>query len=727
MPAPRPQSYVALALATLAISLATWWAFDSLSGLDPQADGQSPVASILPGDEYPPADPPAAKPAMVEVDPPPPPVLDGGRPPLNPNKPVLPEAVKPLAAEPPEDQPDGPPLEAEPREDEKPEAADFHTGAAGTQLIGGVGRPNARASQEILVPAGHAWIGTPLRWVLGLQGQRSGSGYVALTMEAPRHRVDEIEAFWIDRYEVSNHRYWEFLRDTASVLYRTSDHPPRSIVQVTETLILDPPRNLDLVNVTGKQLFLSNSAAILQAFKSMLVRNEDKTVDLDATYERIKDRALPVGLDIRFYDRAPPGTWPDSRYADGEIDHPVRDTAVEEAIAFALHHGRHIPTEVQWEYVARGANGFEWPWGNDGAQFETNVNGGMPREINVEPRTVPVFQFAAGRSPAGAWQMLGNVSEWTSSFLDPYPGGRRALPGAPEREVVVRGGSARDQDRYLVRPAFRGWHADDPDGAPSISQRRAWTGFRTARFKDPSQSRLPTMHFRARKGRRLAAAALEKTIFAGVSGHHVERFQTIVGEAEDRARRKPRPGIKALVVQPFQVICTLQRGRWAPNRAEALSDIGRLHGLAAPVLYGLVHTDLHLVGTWHSAEEPFNVFNPPTRLRREDVAPGTYLLGSVQGHLALLKTDLTDVWFVSNRPSPAATFNVVDQAYGTRTRRPRVERFKLRGLERLEFEFFVPMHATAEPGRAARLVMRLTVDERESRTLLGIETRQETK
>ncbi|MDF1702635.1 MAG: SUMF1/EgtB/PvdO family nonheme iron enzyme, partial [Planctomycetota bacterium] len=485
----------------------------------------------------------------------------------------------------------------------------------------------------------------------------------------------------------------------------------------------------NLANVTARQLFRANSAVLLQAFKDSVVLTDEDTVDFRATFLAIRDRIVPRGIDLRFYERAPPGTWPDSRYVEGTMDHPVRDVSVEDATAFALFRGRYVPTETQWEYAARGRRGLDWPWGNDGSLFDERVNGGQARTDDTRPRTVSVYQFASGASWLGAFQMLGNVSEWTSSFLDAYPDGVRTLPGAPERQVVVRGGSAFDQERYLTRPAFRGWLETDPYGAPRINQRRAWTGIRTARYGSPARvdavhGRVPTMHFRGRKYRRLEASTLQPTVYAGFEGLHTERFLIVVDEDPRLARRKPRPGVKTMVINPLATVSLAERGRWRPNTDEKLITAAQLAAQPAPVLYALLHTDVHLVDMWHAADDSQRVFAVPSRFRREDVSPGTYFVASIGGYLCLLTTDMRDVWYVSNRPAPEAVLNVIEQRYLTPVRAPVVDEFRLRSADRLNVDIKVPMHPTASPGRAARVTFQLRPDELETRRLIEVQERQ---
>ncbi|HLE30112.1 MAG TPA: formylglycine-generating enzyme family protein, partial [Anaerolineales bacterium] len=93
----------------------------------------------------------------------------------------------------------------------------------------------------------------------------------------------------------------------------------------------------------------------------------------------------------------------------------------------------------------------EWPWGNEWDAGKCNS-----RESKIGG-TTPVDHYSpAGDSPYGVADMAGNVWEWCSSLLKPYPyrrdDGREALKAKGHR--VVRGGAFVGVAR-LVRCASR--------------------------------------------------------------------------------------------------------------------------------------------------------------------------------------------------------------------------------------------------------------------------------
>ena len=130
-----------------------------------------------------------------------------------------------------------------------------------------------------------------------------------------------------------------------------------------------------------------------------------------------------------------------------------------------------LPTEAEWEYVARAGTETKYWWGNDIGSNKANCYENYCGDSFEY--TSPIGSFAA--NPYGLYDTAGNVWEWTcSEYEDKYNGKEEKCTSKNRAmQLVIRGGSWLDVARY-VRAAFRDWSSRD--------SRYYNVGFRLARI-----------------------------------------------------------------------------------------------------------------------------------------------------------------------------------------------------------------------------------------------------
>ena len=161
-------------------------------------------------------------------------------------------------------------------------------------------------------------------------------------------------------------------------------------------------------------------------------------------------------------------------WADGS--HPVIYVSSTEAAKFCIwlnsreRKKYRLPTEAEWEYAARGAEGRIYPWGSklnrgDLANF-ADSNTTFPwrvAEINDGyAQTSPVSAFPKGASPFGIEDMSGNVWEWCMDYFEAYKGNERVNPRGPVNGTrrIYRGGSWKSRASSL-RGSTRSFNLPD--------------------------------------------------------------------------------------------------------------------------------------------------------------------------------------------------------------------------------------------------------------------------
>jgi iron(II)-dependent oxidoreductase len=125
-------------------------------------------------------------------------------------------------------------------------------------------------------------------------------------------------------------------------------------------------------------------------------------------------------------------------------EHPVRFVNWADANAYCAYYGMVLPTEAQWEYAARGPENRWFPWGNE---WDSDRCAYMRRR-GPGGETWPVGSFPTGVSWCGAFDMVGNVDEWSQDWYDRlyYRSSPESDPTGPTSGEfrVTRGGDAGD-------------------------------------------------------------------------------------------------------------------------------------------------------------------------------------------------------------------------------------------------------------------------------------------
>ncbi len=204
--------------------------------------------------------------------------------------------------------------------------------------------------------------------------------------------------------------------------------------------------------------------------------NERPRHQVDLAPFRIDRAPVTNGAYISFIEETgaqPPMYWERdgggwTRRAMGKTEpvderQPVIHVSWREAEAFARWAGKRLPTELEWEAAAAGAD-----------RGRANLD-------QLAFGCAPAGAYGDAPSGCGAVQMLGDVWEWTSSDFEGYPG-FTAFPYPEYSEVffgdtykVLRGGAWATR-RNVIRTSFRNW--DLPE------RRQIFAGIRCARDAD---------------------------------------------------------------------------------------------------------------------------------------------------------------------------------------------------------------------------------------------------
>ena len=268
----------------------------------------------------------------------------------------------------------------------------------------------------------------------------------------------EVESFHriVPRYQMKFHIRLLFLTSYFLILIFGCDRPPEGMVRIPAGT------------------FVMGTDA---------VDEEEKAAEFGITQPWFEDEhpAHPVKLPVYYMDqyevsnasyrkfiqetgKRAPKHWVGGIFPPGLDHHPVTHVTWDDANAYCRWSGKRLPTEAEWEKAARGSDSRIYPWGDEFDESKANVN-------NEVGHTTAVGQYEEGKSIYGAYDMIGNVWEWTADWYQAFPGSTyqhkkfgekvRVLRGnswaglghyPPEEERVIKAHYSRGGFRFSMRP-----------------------------------------------------------------------------------------------------------------------------------------------------------------------------------------------------------------------------------------------------------------------------------
>ena len=194
--------------------------------------------------------------------------------------------------------------------------------------------------------------------------------------EAPARRV-QLSAYYMDKYEVSNSKFAEFVKKT----------------------------NHETEAETFGNSFVMDKYLSSQVLKSITQAVQGAPWWLPVNGANWKQ---PEGSDSNIQDR---------------MEHPVLHVSWNDAVAYCKWSGKRLPTEAEWEYACRaGKEDRLFPWGNKwmpNDNFRGNIwTGEFPSQndgVDGFKSTCPVETFPP--NAFGLYNMVGNAWEWTADWF----------------------------------------------------------------------------------------------------------------------------------------------------------------------------------------------------------------------------------------------------------------------------------------------------------------------
>lgn len=275
---------------------------------------------------------------------------------------------------------------------------------------------DAVGNEMVFIPAGEFTMGTD-EDIMPQDG------------EGPARRVS-ISAFYIDKFEVTNAEFGEFVKATE---YETEAE------KFGDSFVFD-----------------------------QLLSNETKEEITQAV------RDAPWWLPVKG------ASWYHPEGLDSDVqnrwDHPVIHVSWNDAVAYCEWARKRLPTEAEWEFAARGGlEGRLFPWGNNempkGQHWMNIWQGEFPLENTREDGylgTAPVNTYPGNKY--GLHNIAGNVWEWTADWWGIRHSAKPVIdPTGPSSgtDKVKKGGSYLCHIRFCYRYRCAARSQNTPDSSAS--------------------------------------------------------------------------------------------------------------------------------------------------------------------------------------------------------------------------------------------------------------------
>lgn len=203
--------------------------------------------------------------------------------------------------------------------------------------------------------------------------------------------------------------------------------------------------------------------------------------------------------------------WPDGKIPEGWEHRPMTFVNYFDVVAYCKWTGTRLPTENEWEVAARsGEKGFDgrfWPYGSKYVRHHANDDQAhdVPARLRLRlpgdkfPPVLPVGSFPQGASPLGHLDLVGSVSEWTSSRFIPRKTFERTIKTKVDgKKIELHVPTNWSEDKRVIR----GGHCNQRDLIASSVMRSGlnpyfavpFVGFRRARSGIPGQDALNNIH-----------------------------------------------------------------------------------------------------------------------------------------------------------------------------------------------------------------------------------------